>query len=195
MNKNYGVLILAAGASRRMGTSKQLLQIDGQSLLRKTIQTALAISPFQCAVVLGADFEVHVKEIEGLPVEGIHNPEWDNGIGSSIKAGIRSLQRNPPDAFFILVCDQPLLTHSHLKRMADRYESTGSAIVASTYQEIAGVPALFDWSVSEKLLQLEDNEGAKKIIKAMCTSFVDFEGGETDLDTEGDYNQFLNKHP
>ncbi len=183
----YGVLILAAGASTRMGTSKQLLKIGNQSLLRKTINTALAIRPVACTVVLGANYEAHHEEVNDLPVDIVNNQGWENGMGSSIKSGIQHLQKYSVDAFYILVCDQPYLTDSHLRNLSYQYENTMSSLVASGYVGTIGVPALFDWSFHEMLLQLRDEEGAKKIIQDNCKAIVNFKGGEIDLDTLADY--------
>lgn len=187
------MLILAAGASSRMGTSKQLLQIDNQSLLQKTIAIALEILPASCIVVLGANLEEHRKEIKNLPIDIVNNSKWEKGMGSSIKVGIQNLKSYKVDAFYILVCDQPLLTSNHLKNLADRYEKSNAPITASSYKTTIGVPALFDWSMSSELLALPDTKGAKELILEKCNQVVEFKGGEIDLDTKEDYLNYIKK--
>lgn len=191
MKLNYGVMILAAGASTRMGTSKQLLKIGDQTLLQKTISTALAIEPFNCTVVLGANYELHKKNIEHLPVDIIRNANWENGMGSSIKAGVLNLKKYKIDAFYTLVCDQPLLTSTHLKNLAAKYEKANGSVVASGYDATIGVPAIFDWHLHKKILQIPDKEGAKGFILAYSSQVVEFEGGGVDLDTKENLENFL----
>ncbi len=187
----YGALILAAGTSSRMGTSKQLLKIGEQTLLQKTITTAIAIQPFNCTVVLGANYELHKKNIEHLPVDIIHNTNWKNGMGSSIKTGVHHIIKYQLDAFYILVCDQPLLTGTHLKNLASHYEKSKASVVSSGYGSTRGVPALFDQSMSSALLSLQDQEGAKRIILENGNHVVEFEEGGIDLDTQENLESFL----
>ncbi len=186
----YGAIILAAGGSTRMGSSKQLLKIGKESLIRRTIGIALEIAPLTCTVVLGANFEKHKKEIEDLPIDIVHNRNWEQGMGSSIKVGIQNLKRYQLDAFYILVCDQPMLKGVHLINIAKQYENSGARIVASRYKETLGVPAIFDWEMHETLLLLPEKEGAKQLISKYCNQFVNFEGGEVDLDTREDFERF-----
>ena len=187
----YGVLILAAGASTRMGTSKQLLKIDNQSLLQKTITTALEIKPTNCTVVLGSNFDLHKREIEHLPIDIILNPGWETGMGSSIKKGIQNLIQYELDAFHILVCDQPYLTSAHLGNLVAQFEKSHTNIIASKYQSVHGVPALFKSAMIATLLDLADHEGAKKIILNNPHETVEFTRGEVDLDTPEDFEKFI----
>lgn len=174
-----------------MGTSKQLLKIGNQSLLRKTITFALEIVPTVCTVVLGANFEEHHKEIKDLPVNIINNLDWENGMGSSIKKGVQNLSKYEIDAFFILVCDQPHLTSEHLGNLASHFEKSNTKVIASAYQSVHGVPALFNFTMFPDLLELADHEGAKKILLNHPHEVVEFASGEIDLDTPEDFKQYV----
>lgn len=84
-------VILAAGASTRMGTPKQLLQWQGRSLLRSIVETAIAADCDPIIIVLGASSDLVQAEISDLPVQVVNNPEWRTGMGSSIRTGIQAL--------------------------------------------------------------------------------------------------------
>lgn len=189
-------IILAAGSSSRMGESKQMLNIHGQKLLVKTIKTVLASGTDNVVVVLGSNERAHRDLIAGLSVHTVHNPEWEKGIGSSIKRGLVHItsKPSPPEAIMILVCDQPLLRSDYIANLQAKYEETGKPIIASRYAQTPGVPALFHKSYYERLLALPDGQGAKKILLQNRHDVyeIDFPEGQIDLDTKADYESFIN---
>lgn len=194
--KNVGIVILAAGESRRMGTSKQLLEINGKSLLGSTVELVGKLGDRKTVVVLGANAEAHQEIIRQYPgISSVVNTSWKNGLGSSIKAGLVDILRADAriDATFFLVCDQPLLSLSHLERILLAYESTDATVIASGYAETQGVPALFDKKHFSELLTLDDSEGAKRIIEKQlgAKTVVPFPEGKVDLDTPDDVRSFL----
>ena len=88
---DISIILLAAGASSRMGQSKQLLLIEGEPLLLRSVKIALSGKPHHVVVVLGAGEHEHSNIIKHLPVEIVINTHWKNGMGSSIKAGLAHL--------------------------------------------------------------------------------------------------------
>src|SRR5947199_10804400 len=90
---HVGLLLLAAGGSARMGAAKQLLRCEGQTLLRRAAETALASVCRPVIVVLGARCDALRPELHGLPVEITENPDWALGMGSSISAGVQAMTR------------------------------------------------------------------------------------------------------
>lgn len=192
---NSAAIILAAGASTRMGQSKQMLNVKGEKLLIRTIQTVLQSGIHSLTVVLGAGQNAHRKIIEGLPVDIVCNENWERGMGSSLKAGLsRVLEKNPSlEVVVVAVCDQPLLKPENIDVLLSKYKETRKPIIASMYSQMPGVPALFDKSYFEKLATLPDDQGAKRIIlqnRGDATD-VDFPGGDVDLDTMEDYDAFV----
>ncbi len=186
--------MLAAGSSTRMGRSKQLLQVGNTTLLRHTVQVATSVSHARTIVVLGARENLHRAEIKDLPVEVAHNQNWETGIGSSIKVGAKHVSGLAHMAgVIILVCDQPHVDVELLNNLIASHEKCGKLIVASAYANTIGVPALFDISLLQKLLGLENEQGAK----ALFTKYQDkletvaFAKGAIDLDTEEDYDRFI----
>lgn len=191
-----GALILAAGASSRMGTPKQLLRFGEESLLRHTIRAAIDAHCSPVFVVLGANGDVVERELSGLEVVAVHNAKWESGLASSIRAGIEAIADENVAAVVILVSDQPHVTPQVISQIVHAHEA-GCSIVASTYGGSYGVPALFTRAVFPELAQLQGALGAKQVIATHVSEvrFVAFEGGEIDIDTPGDYAQLLATDP
>ncbi len=194
-SSDLAIIILAAGSSSRLGQSKQLFVINGQPLLLKSIDAAIESGVKRVVVVLGAnDFE-HRQLIEKLPIEIIPNPTWQKGMGNSLKAGLSHLLKmdHKIDGVITMVCDQPMITSTHLKKLIEEFEQTKKSIVASFYSGAPGVPALFEKSLFEKMLSINDEYGAKKIINQYpdLVTTIDFPKGAIDIDTQEDVKRFL----
>lgn len=187
---SINIVILAAGSSSRLGQSKQLIQVNGKSLLKHAAKSALDSEADSVIVVLGSNSPSHKLEIEPLGVEIIENKNWQAGMGSSLKVGLNYLVSSTAEiqAIIIMVCDQPYLTTAHLNKLISTYRKQKSEIVASTYNTTKGVPALFNASMFPKLITLGDEQGARKIIEKHIgtISLVPFEKGEIDIDTPED---------
>src|SRR5258706_7354204 len=187
-------IILAAGPSSRMKQSKQLLIIGNETLLRKTVRTVIDSGVDKVLIVLGYGQQAHQQEIIDLPIQTIYNQDLQKGMGSSLKIGVRFVEENFPicETLIISVCDQPLLTSDHLKRLINAHQAKGSPIVASFYSDSPGVTGMFDHSMFKKLLEVNDEHGAKKIIEdhSDSASFVEFPEGVIDIDTPDDWSKF-----
>lgn len=190
-----GIVILAAGSSSRLGQSKQMLDIGGETLLSKAVNAALDAQQGPVVVVLGSNVQAHEKLLSGLPVDTINNEDWRKGMGHSLKTGLHHLMRRVPSlqALIVSVCDQPLLTSKTINNLVLKYKEMKKSIIASRYSNMPGVPALFDKKFFPALMALPDDQGAKKIILQNVEDVleVDFPGGEIDLDTEADYKAFI----
>jgi molybdenum cofactor cytidylyltransferase len=199
MDKNkkptIGIVILAAGESRRMGQPKQLLKIDNQTLIRRTIDISLATDCRPVVLVVGANKAQIVPEIIDLPITVIDNPMWHEGMSSSVKIGMAGLwmMNRHIDAVLMLVCDQPHLSVEVLEKMIDTYLHQRPPIVACKYQDQVGVPVLLDRSMFDELLTITGDRGAKSLVMKYLddTHIIDFEDGIIDLDTPQNYQQYL----
>jgi molybdenum cofactor cytidylyltransferase len=111
VGQSIAAVLLAAGGSTRMGTTKQLLPYRGCTLLRRAAEVVVAADCRPTAVVLGADGARLEQELTRLPVSIIHNLDWEKGIGTSIRMGVQAIRAIADDAaaLIITVCDQPLL--------------------------------------------------------------------------------------
>lgn len=197
VNNHISVILLAAGASMRMGTLKQMLPLDGEPMLTRAARMAIAVGGTNAVAVLGAQADELKKNLGNVSIQCVINPEWSQGMGSSIKAGMRwIIEYNPgTTGVLIVVCDQPAVSATHLHALVARHDGPATPVVASTYAGTTGVPALFDSTLFGELLSLPDAEGAKAIIMRYRDQVteVSLPGGEVDLDTRGDYERYVGK--
>jgi molybdenum cofactor cytidylyltransferase len=192
-SSTVGLIILAAGASTRMGTPKQLLTYRGRSFIRHITESAIASACQPIAVVLGAHAERIKPEISQLPIQILENQQWAEGMSTSIRVGLEAmLAMNPNlDAVAIALCDQPFVSFPILDRIVEAYRVRGKPIIASEYSGTLGVPALFNRTLFSELMVLKSTEGAKKLIKKHIHQVfsVPFAEGAIDIDTPKDYEQ------
>jgi molybdenum cofactor cytidylyltransferase len=185
-----GAVILAAGASTRMGVPKQLLQFGGETMLRRAASVALKAGCRPVVVVTGADAAMSRKALRGLDVREAENQQWESGISSSVRVGIQALVRaNPRTAAVVLMlCDQPLVTREIIARLVAAHRETGRSIVASRYGGSYGVPALFGKVHFAELTTLKGAAGAKQVIQKHLPKvhLLPFPEGEIDIDTPDD---------
>lgn len=188
-----GIIILAAGASVRMGKPKQLLEYNGKTLLLHTIQEAVDSVCFPIVTVLGSTADILKVEIKNSDVKMAENIEWKNGMSSSIKVGLQKLLDSDDqiNGVLIMVCDQPLVSVEIINQIVETHQKSDSLIVASRYRDTLGVPALFSRRLFSELLNMENVGGAKNLIEKFKdqTSAVNFPDGEFDIDTPEDYRK------
>jgi len=194
---SIGLILLAAGSSSRLGEPKQNLLYEGQPLLQRAIQTALASACEPVLVILGSNAEAFQSGLNDLPVQTIFNPDWHEGMASSIRQGISALNEMAPDldGAILMVCDQPFVTTALLDDLVEQKRLHGHGIIACSYQETLGTPALFDKQFFPELLALQGQEGAKKLLfqHAEVVTPIDFPLGTFDIDTPQDY-EALQQH-
>jgi molybdenum cofactor cytidylyltransferase len=190
---NIAIIILAAGASTRMGRPKQLLPYQGTSLLRHTIENAVASVCKPIVLVLGANAENIRSQISESEIKIVENPDWHLGMSSSIRRGISSIITDYQniDAVVITVCDQPFLSAEIINNLVSKYHNTKKPIIACEYANTLGVPVLFSQSFFSKLANLSEDIGAKKLIKNHYHEVfkIPFPLGAIDIDTPDDYQQ------
>ncbi|MFT4668915.1 MAG: molybdenum cofactor cytidylyltransferase [Flavobacteriaceae bacterium] len=191
---NIVIIIPAAGASRRIGSPKQLLKWGDSTLISHAIDTAEELGQKEIVLVLGAYYDKIKAEIDNRSIQTLKNEDWENGLGSSIAAGVEYLVKSLDtcDAVLILLPDQPLIVPFYLKTMIDKFKVGENQIIATKYGSGKyGVPALFDKKYFEKLRGLTDDRGAQELIKqsAKFVTTVDINPLISDIDTEEDYKK------
>ncbi|MDN5287013.1 MAG: nucleotidyltransferase family protein [Mucilaginibacter sp.] len=189
-----GLIILAAGSSSRLGSPKQNLLYQGQTLLQRAIQTALtSVCHEKVVVVLGANEGVIRPSISDQLVYITYNPDWQEGMASSIRLGITELLRIEPNikAAILMLCDQPFVDPLLIYQLTEKKADSFSGIIACTYRDTLGVPVLFDASYFPRLLMLQGKEGAKTLIRDFPNDVatIAFPLGAIDIDTIEDYER------
>jgi molybdenum cofactor cytidylyltransferase len=183
-------IVLAAGASTRLGQPKQLLQLDGESLLHRTVRIAGEAGCDPIFVVLGYEAERMRQEITDLQPMPVINPDWESGMASSLRCGVEGLMKKTPlpRRVLVLLCDQAKLSAEILSRLIQTSARTNSVITASNYAGRLGVPAIFHESLYPDLLEVKGDQGARAVIMQHVnqTSAVEFSEGAVDIDTPQD---------
>jgi molybdenum cofactor cytidylyltransferase len=186
-----GIIILAAGASSRLGQPKQLLPFQGTTLIQRIVQIALNAICNPVVVVLGANAELIKPRLTRLPVHIAENPDWAVGLSTSIRTGLQAMLGISPqtEAAIFAVCDQPHLYSGLLLDMIAAADKSGKPIVACAYDHALGTPVLFSKAYFDELLTLNGKEGARKIIQLHPQSVeaIPFPLGIVDIDTMQDY--------
>ena len=192
--ENVYAIILAAGASRRMGKLKQLLEWQNLSLLEHAIQNARSLLHDRVIVVLGAHAKSIQTAVDFEAVTVIVNPDWLEGVASSIRTGIQALPVTATAAL-ILLCDQPLISPAHIQAILSGWQNEPARMVASQYNDSIGVPALFPAEFFGSLLELKGDQGAKRILLELGDSVlkIPLPEAELDIDTMSDFNH-LTRH-
>ena len=190
---SVALLLLAAGASTRMGQPKQLLPYHGRTLLRHAAETAVATGCLHIILVTGALHDELVNEVADLPIQVVHNFEWQTGMASSIRTGLATMALAQPAAVLIMLTDQPLVTPELLKQLLAQQQHTQAPIVAAAYGDTVGVPAVFDRTMIPQLLQLQGQQGAGRLIASLggAVDRVPFPAGLLDVDTPEQYAALL----
>ncbi|MCU0453620.1 MAG: nucleotidyltransferase family protein [Bacteroidetes bacterium] len=184
------VILLAAGASARLGRPKQLLPYRGSTLLRYLTEQAIASNANHVRVVLGAHPQLIRDQVADLIVTVIDHQHWSGGLSTSIQAGVASLPKDV-DSVILMLGDQPRVSSEHLNALIDEQHRTKKGLVASRYHQMPGVPALFSRRHFGDLMNLRGDDGAKTVLllRADDTAYVDLAGGEIDIDTEEDWRR------
>lgn len=178
-------VVLAAGASRRLGQPKQLVPFHGEELVRTAVRAACASKCAGVAVVLGARVRDVMPAVLGTGAEVVHNAQWESGIASSIAAGVAWAEGKRHDGVLLCVCDQPLISAAHLDALIREHEASGD-VVASRYGAVVGVPAVFPEERFADLRGLSGDEGARRILCSGIVREVAWDGGAVDVDTPDD---------
>ncbi|MGA8277708.1 MAG: nucleotidyltransferase family protein [Rhodanobacteraceae bacterium] len=183
----HGAVVLAAGDSRRLGQAKQLLSVDGETLLRRAARLALVTAPAECVVVLGADAERMIGVLDDLPVRPVRCVDHESGMAASLRAGLHALSSDCAAAL-VLLTDQPALDDVHLVTLCERWRAEPLRAVASGYAGVVGVPALLPRHWFAAAMCIEGDRGARDLLRdrANEVSVIAAPGLASDIDRPQD---------
>ncbi|GAB3226281.1 nucleotidyltransferase family protein [Algoriphagus aestuariicola] len=190
------VVILAAGSSSRLGRPKQLIEIQGKTLVQKAVDEVYRSRADSMVVVLGWNPVLIQTGFDSAKVPSVINPNWESGMASSIQAGLHFLLENGEiDQVMIMLCDQPFVDSEYLDQLFEEGLKSEKGIVASFYSNTRGVPALFSKKYFPELLALKGQDGAKKVLLEHRGDVlkIDFPNGAIDLDTEADLRRLMDQ--
>lgn len=185
-------IILAAGKASRYGSSKQLLQLNGKTLLEHSISNAIKVGYSPILIVSGA----YHKKIATLSLPDsvtlIYNPDWELGMGNSLAHGAKLLDPESIDSLIIILADQPAVSPDTLQRLTAAFQSSDTSIVLSKNADSTGPPALFSTSHLPALCKLNHDEGAKTIVSQYPdqTTLIDAPESAWDIDTQETWQKF-----
>ncbi len=192
--KGLGSVVLAAGCSRRLGTSKQLLELGGEPLARRAARVAVEAGLWPVVVVVGDRAEEVRAALAGLPVVTVANAAVLHGLSGSIRLGLERLAECSPAAagVVVLACDQPAVRATHLRALAAARRDE-RAPVASSYGGALGLPALFPAALFPELRALTGECGCADLLArhAAVVQPVPLPGGDLDVDTPEDWARAL----
>ena len=182
------ILILAAGNSSRLGHPKQLVEFEGETLIERITEIALAVSD-DILIVLGGNAEMIMPKLEKFKdsISTIFNPDWHQGMGTSIRIGVEKLA-DKSDLILILLADQPFVSKPLLQNMLQIFANSQHPIVSCLYNQQLGVPMLFAKTIFRELLNLSGDRGAKSFLGNYENSIatLEFPEGVFDIDTVED---------
>lgn len=181
------VLVLAAGASRRFGSPKQLVRIDGRPLLHRAVAAATAVAGHAVTIVLGANAELLTPLLKHSPGSIVINRDWEQGLASSLRAGIRALPGSC-DGVLVTLADQAMVTPGDLARLATAWRAQPEWLIAASYNGHTGVPAVFPRWTFASFSELRGDAGARSILERHSdrTLRIPMPNAAVDIDTPED---------
>ncbi len=186
-------LVLAGGGSRRLGRPKQVEPWGGATLLGHVVGAVRALPVDEVWVVLGSEAERVLEEVDLTDCGVIENPEWEEGIASSLRVGLDALTRlSRADLALILLGDQPDVPADIVEALIAAHRRSRSLAVVPKYRYSPGNPVLVDRALWPRLMSLEGDEGAKRLLQAHpeWVEEVWFERlPPRDVDTEADLEE------
>ncbi len=192
--KKYAAIVLAAGASKRLGKPKQLLPYKDSTLLNHCIQELLNLESVDVYVVLGAYADAILLTVHKLKVTTILNEDWDKGMGTSLSAGITGIKKQGSyDGVIVSLSDLPYINTEHYKKLIQAFEK-GNGLTVTSYPNFKGVPCMIGSQYFSELKGLTGDEGAKPLMKKYEkeVSKVTSETSYFDVDTDESYQKLVN---
>ena len=187
-------ILLAAGQSKRMGELKQLMPFGQSTIVEQAIDNLVGSAVNEVIVVVGYKAEDVIKTIAAKAVKLVINPDYEQGMSTSVIAGL-NLVHSGVQAVMLALGDQPLVNSQTINRLIDEFRDRDKGIAIPTYQGRRGHPIIFAIKYKEKLLELKGDVGGRQIIKDhpndVLEVVVNSESIIADFDTTGDYHSYV----
>lgn len=191
-------IVLAAGRAQRMGETKQLADLSGIPMIRRTVENIRAADLGEVIVVTGHDAERVGAALRGLPVTIVRNPDYADGLSTSLRAGLEAL---PPetDAALVALGDMPSVSPADIDRLIAAFDpAEGRSIVVPVHQGKRGNPVLWGAAYFAEMKMLTGDAGAKRLLADYPEAVTEVELGAgilADIDTPADLAAFTGSTP
>ena len=187
-------ILLAAGQSKRMGQLKQLMPFGQSTIVEQAVDNLVGSAVDEVIVVVGYKAEDVIKAIAAKPIKLVINPDYEQGMSTSIIAGL-NVVHSGVQGVMLALGDQPLVDSQTINRLIDEFRDRDKGIAIPTYQGRRGHPIIFAIKYKEKLLELKGDVGGRQIIKDhpndVLEVVVNSESIIADFDTTGDYHSYV----
>jgi molybdenum cofactor cytidylyltransferase len=187
---SVAAVVLAAGQARRMGGRKVLLPVGGRPMLLRVVDAALASSASQTVVVVGNEADEVVAALGDRPVVVVVNPDYADGMSTSLRAGLAAVDPGA-EAALILLADQPFVGPELLDRLIDRFGTCGKPIVRPSAEGRPGTPVLLSATLFPEVAREQGDVGGRRVVEEhadeMCLVPVDDAREVMDIDSVRDY--------
>ena len=187
-------ILLAAGQSKRMGKLKQLMPFGQSTIVEQAVDNLLGSVVVEVFVVVGYKAEDVIKAIAAKPIRMVINPDYEQGMSTSIIAGL-NLVHGGVQGVMLALGDQPLVNSKTINILIEEFYNHDKGIAVPTYQGRRGHPIIFAIKYKEQLLKLKGDMGGRQIIKDhpddVLEVAVDSESVVADFDTTDDYQAYV----
>jgi len=185
---NLGAILLAAGASSRLGYPKQLVKLDGDALVVRQARLLIALQPACVVVVTGAAREGVEQALAGLPVGLVHNANWEQGMGSSLACGVRAMPERVRGALLLLV-DQWRICDADLDSLVSAWQAAPLRAATAAWDGKTGPPVIFPRALFQRLAKLGGEQGARNLLRGFAGGVVEvaLPNAAWDLDVSSDF--------
>jgi molybdenum cofactor cytidylyltransferase len=187
--RRTAVIVLAAGRSQRLGVAKQFVQVEGETLIVRTVRTISQLEPHLTVVVSGENAAAIADQLAAFRCLHVRNDAPECGLSSSLRRGLCAALAADPElqAVLFTLCDQPYLDVQQLRELMAGL-ARGHAMAASAYAGELGVPAAFRRSMFDELTALSGDRGARQLLRQdrARVAIIAFPAGATDVDLPED---------
>jgi molybdenum cofactor cytidylyltransferase len=157
-------VVLAAGSSSRMGRNKLLLELGGETVVRRAVRAAVDAGLDPVVAVLGHEAPRVEAELHGLPCRVVLNADHAQGVGTSLQLGVRQVSSEAA-ALVVVLADMPFVSAAMIATLVERYRASGAPLVVSRYGDVQAPPTLYDRALFDELLSVEPEKCAKKVVR------------------------------
>ena len=197
MSSPISVIILAAGKSTRMGKQKLRMPLGQRSMLEHTVDNYLNSEVGEIIVVVGHEADEIKQLLAHKPVTIVYNPRYNDGIGTSISAGVQHIKA-PTQFIMIALADQPYIRSEIINYLIEMHRNGNKGITIPVYKGTRGNPAIFSSSYKKELLELQGDTGGKQITDRYSDDILEvdmeFEEITIDIDTMDSYYKAIDRH-